>query len=890
MAKFLINEEEIAGLVQKLADVDRYDYVNEDGARELVGEITKVNDETTGINLLRGTRDFTVGSKLVGEGWTTQYYDGFYIQASFSKQIDDLGFTVLHIEHKGTSWLNTYSSAILVEPGDTFTVSMDYMVDNVEDATFSNGFVLPGAVQVYRLDTKAVLQSSDIQVKPSEINDGEWKHVVKTFTVKEDLEYEGDIILRIRLQLASGGSVYFRKVKLESGEINNPIWSPSPFDVAQDDNVILANKESGQYYGMRTPNDSNKEWIRTTSNGLIPYSPNVGQIGSSGWKFNKIYANDFYGYFNGAALRADTVSNNGGGGGYAYNGALWFASNLAKYFGMVTGSIKIALPHEITTSSSTANMIRFKVSIFDYKANAALCDFWITGYVYPKDENWWNATTSAVSLCHPSYKNANVPIKFGKTADAIPVVEIGESTTEWNYLHVVVSEVIYGNNKTLNVSDWKIVVDDSISIATLAKTITNPCLFKDPIETPVSISNGGTEAKTALDARNNLFGSDVKQANDIQTDDIRFLHHMADNTNRVTWRSGPQIFTWIAKKIRETFGFNDDNVLPIKNGGTGASDQLTAQYNLLNKITAASSTSEVSDTTKFTMQRISMSAATGALATYTGTQVWSWILGKIRSVLGFNSNNVLPIENGGTDATTSRAAQYNLLKDMGTVAANNVTDSRYFILEDSSPNATNGAIVRAAAMSVWGWIASKIGINTSATTTMLKNIRPALYPLKFAFNNGSTDARYQEYATIQLPVGNGFASASFLVTHTHNYGARFGSYLIEICGRGITTTAPNVNYAIQVTRLSKENISTAPKFWIYLDNANKLHFGLTTPAYTSGACFTTLGATGDSSLNFGNLSDTTTKPSYDLIEADIIDLITNRVVATVDETIAYLQS
>jgi hypothetical protein len=46
-------------------------------------------------------------------------------------------------------------------------------------------------------------------------------------------------------------------------------------------------------YGMAV-GGSNTSWIRTTKNGLLPWSPNVGSIGHSSWNYFAMYAKTFY--------------------------------------------------------------------------------------------------------------------------------------------------------------------------------------------------------------------------------------------------------------------------------------------------------------------------------------------------------------------------------------------------------------------------------------------------------------------------------------------------------------------------------------------------------------------------------------------------------------------
>lgn len=70
------------------------------------------------------------------------------------------------------------------------------------------------------------------------------------------------------------------------------------------------------------------------------------------------------------------------------------------------------------------------------------------------------------------------------------------------------------------------------------------------------------------------------------------------------------------------------------------------------------------------------------------------------------TSGVLPIGRGGTGASSSKGAQYNIMNDIleGTV---NASDSDVFILKHHTPSATDGALLTRSAAQVWAWIKSK---------------------------------------------------------------------------------------------------------------------------------------------------------------------------------------
>lgn len=67
----------------------------------------------------------------------------------------------------------------------------------------------------------------------------------------------------------------------------------------------------------------------------------------------------------------------------------------------------------------------------------------------------------------------------------------------------------------------------------------------------------------------------------------------------------------------------------------------------------------------------------------------------------------LNVQSGGTGATTSKAAQYNLLKDM-VKGDSAIADADTFVGVYTSPNETNGAVYQKPFSVVWNYIKSKI--------------------------------------------------------------------------------------------------------------------------------------------------------------------------------------
>lgn len=191
-----------------------------------------INDETTGINLVRGSRDFTRGTIPIKTSSNTKV-DGFYIEPTALLSVDEEGFTIVNVfsESGWKFWIHT--NVIPVEPGDTITISFDFMWSKVSSVNCI------GHINAYTAETIDGMGSDTLQnstgygdqsyssfglKSASELN--VWHKAIKRLVIPENIHF-------LTVQLGSYGSAdnYFRKIKIEHGSINNPIWSASPFDI-----------------------------------------------------------------------------------------------------------------------------------------------------------------------------------------------------------------------------------------------------------------------------------------------------------------------------------------------------------------------------------------------------------------------------------------------------------------------------------------------------------------------------------------------------------------------------------------------------------------------------------------------------------------------------------
>lgn len=68
---------------------------------------------------------------------------------------------------------------------------------------------------------------------------------------------------------------------------------------------VLGTKNANGYYGLTKPDGTDSDWIRTTSNGILPYkSGSSSSLGTSAWHFSQAYIDTVYGNLDGLATKA----------------------------------------------------------------------------------------------------------------------------------------------------------------------------------------------------------------------------------------------------------------------------------------------------------------------------------------------------------------------------------------------------------------------------------------------------------------------------------------------------------------------------------------------------------------------------------------------------------
>lgn len=68
---------------------------------------------------------------------------------------------------------------------------------------------------------------------------------------------------------------------------------------------VIGTKNANGFYGLTRPDGNDSDWIRTTSNGIIPYqSGSYSSLGTPSWRFSKAYIDTIYGGLSGTATKA----------------------------------------------------------------------------------------------------------------------------------------------------------------------------------------------------------------------------------------------------------------------------------------------------------------------------------------------------------------------------------------------------------------------------------------------------------------------------------------------------------------------------------------------------------------------------------------------------------
>lgn len=185
-------------------------------------DITAINDMTTGINLIRGSRDFQEGitkSDVTVNGAQNWFTDGFRIVSPgyIKREIDSEGFTVLTIERSGLTsdgWTRIDTSTF--EIGGEITVSFDVRI---------NSNIAFDTAQQHIFSSDSTLTFEQVTgVKIAECERDKWYRAI--------VHIEPKSVRYLVFELQRNGSISFRKICANRGYITNPIYAVNPADLA----------------------------------------------------------------------------------------------------------------------------------------------------------------------------------------------------------------------------------------------------------------------------------------------------------------------------------------------------------------------------------------------------------------------------------------------------------------------------------------------------------------------------------------------------------------------------------------------------------------------------------------------------------------------------------
>lgn len=391
------------------------EFVGEERLEDLEEKVNEINDLTTGINLLRGTRDFHAGTNKY-LSLTDVFTDGFNIPATFTVSRDSDGFGVV-TSTKSASSIYVNSSIFDVVEGEELTVSFDFKADNPAVLT-ENGI----AIVVWRNASGAQISSTQITIDRTALAAGKWvavKATVKAVT--------GAVCATVTCRcLANWEGLSYKKMAVVSGKINNPIWSASPFDVVP---ITGGGTNATDAAGAR-----NNLSVREKDD----WWPYVGGLN------NLLYSKDS-----------------------TYN-------TLAER--MTGGYLNIVLPLDFSKGRMVKFTIAI-YNYMRGSANYTVAGYIYPSYnrwfsVYA----WCEASVKSVDS-ENSNGIAYLPVIFGATSDGKAAVSIGTPELIWGYTNVVIKDIQcpQGSIDELR-SGWKISVSESL-VTTVHRTVNTDQVF-----------------------------------------------------------------------------------------------------------------------------------------------------------------------------------------------------------------------------------------------------------------------------------------------------------------------------------------------------------------------------------------------------------------------------
>lgn len=557
-----------------------------------------INDYTTGINLLRGTRDFVHGTETYfnklnrwKDGWCDLIYrdqiEGDYLYK------DEQGFTVLDLTNRSSvaSVVQICSNVIEgLTVGDTITIQFEVMITETNEPTLR---YIANINETNEANTR--LKWKDFYIDGltnagpiSNIELGKWYTITRTYTIQSE-DTTG-----VYLTLASVYSqrIKFKKACIYFGDINDPVWSASPLDVAQV--TDLASKADKDSINDFTTGINLLRGTRDFTEGRNLIPGNTSSLKSDGISYSTANwriihpdnPNEFsyaerlltgqasHLYFN--PIYKDDIGNNG----------LTMSAEI-MFEAVPSGDVSIfqILPQDKASGGSYTSIYGGVNNCTEYTVNTMPLNEWFR------------------IVLHIEQDKINIP-----DGGYLRIGLVGGS----------------GNDATRYIR--KVKLEPGI--------INNPIYSESPFDhpsIPVPINQGGTGAITSKAAQYNLF-KDMNSVNTDASDSSAFIMDYGTDSSetkgKLVVRKANYVWNWIASKIKSVFGFNDSGVLAIEHGGTGGTTYKEAAYNLFSDIP---NVSNMSGDRQFVVQHGSKSATAGAFARVKGNDIWDWIKSKIEA-------------------------------------------------------------------------------------------------------------------------------------------------------------------------------------------------------------------------------------------------------------------
>ena len=202
--------------------------------------------------------------------------------------------------------------------------------------------------------------------------------------------------------------------------------SPRNLSVVADNETMYVLSDGNIYIEGGANTLANRKGIQINTSGhIIPIAAETGTVGTQSIGtytnyFKEMYSHAFSSVGKTGSLTSYYIISPQGG-------------HYTTSTGTTTGALKITCP-----VGWTSHMINFKVKIFTY-TNGSLCEYHMGGYNYGSSSSWNQCKAYSTGVGPES----NLTVRFC-TDKTHPCITIGETTTKWSYVQVVISDVLIG--------------------------------------------------------------------------------------------------------------------------------------------------------------------------------------------------------------------------------------------------------------------------------------------------------------------------------------------------------------------------------------------------------------------------------------------------------------